>query len=580
MTSDMSIPKIDMNDSSLENPQSWSRIRSEKAATREEARSFSGLILSTSVSDIAILRAAQLLVYNYYIDNFDDLILKCLKSPREDIKSYASLLTIYSEFQKQQNEARFSTDPNNALVILTKKRIKDLRSLAKKTDLSLEAEVFGLNLLSTLLSRVGDRLAAMSLASEALFLSLPLKSAHLTAQSRMEFASCAMSEGATAVAFDEYIIVRQDERASRTQRLFSGINAAHIYIHMGLPDLAIELCNEIDIESPQSSAAVSQIREFALAVTGRLPSSHVLESRYTLNSRNLIHRLLHSLSSGNNNSDEFDDAEIQKTIANLELTSESGQAIVGWMLAFYSYKKSKYFLATKYISEIRQQSVLEALLINFLKLEIWIADSSYETDHPDEICKNVSELISVAGSQERQLGLLSIALHWHPIAAAFLGLSPYHIPYVQNAYTNAVLKIGQSVSAHQRNIPAILPYIQLSLKCLKLKADVRRDQSMDRKRIREALLSTRGEAQYLLPVVLPILLIHSYLKLSSSGSNKWYLSARNVFESYGIIPLSKRGGYLREESQKVYGLFESCLGREITFEELQLSLARLRKESK
>ena len=214
-----------------------------------------------------------------------------------------------------------------------------------------------------------------------------------------------------------------------------------------------------------------------------------------------------------------------------------GSGIGCWIVAFSAFWRGEHANAEAALRQVDASSSewydLRVLLAS-LRLELALALKPSEIS-VGEAVKELKEVFLEASSNPYACvrGLAERVLYWHPLAAAYMSLSPEPIEELRPA-THAILRLGNHNSVYDLSLRPVLA-AELALRAVNLDLDPHGDfkQASGPKvaEQRSSLIVKRGKVEFYRPYVSAINIVYG---LVSEGYTNL---AKRIAEEYQIAPI-------------------------------------------
>ncbi len=438
--------------------------------------------------------------------------------------------------------------------------LDEIRQSPLKTPFSVEAEVQLLLTQAEIHVEHQSYNRALDLASEAVLPSKWLKAPVLHLAVRLLFGLASLRSENLLDALEQYDFVAINAKPKSIQQRCATINSALIWLRLGDDELASELINAAVTEKPEDPIAASSL-QYIRATTGVLSATEAVKvcpsGNYDVQVR--AYQLL-ATNAGHPDADAL--RAILEMFRHWRPTSATVLPKIEWFQGLALLRLGQPLLAAQRVRHSSSRMPDVAMLLAGLKLEIALHFAGEDIAPVSQLCAEIRELFTKAPNSKTREGLARRLTLRHPIAAAFLALSPFSISEVADAAIPSVFKDGRSICVHGRGIPSRLPFVQTTLEAFGLNAQLSRDQHVERKRMRDALLVQRGDQWHLQPVVPPALIAYHLVRVAEMNGPTWHRLALEVARTHGLVPRTL-GGHLRVEREHLQKNLEALLAGEI-----------------
>ena len=243
-----------------------------------------------------------------------------------------------------------------------------------------------------------------------------------------------------------------------------------------------------------------------------------------------------------------------------------GHGIGCWIVAFAAYHRGEHSNAEAALRKVDVNSSEWydlRILLAALRLELALSLKSSEIV-VSEAVKELKAVFSEASLNPYASvkGLAERVMYWHPLAAAYLSLSPEPIEELRPA-TQSILRLGNHNSVYDLSLRPVLA-AELALRAVNLDLDPHREfkqaSGPNVAAQRSAFMMQRGEVEYYRPYVGAISIVYGFV---SEGHLEL---AKRVAEEYQIAPIMtskyKMLPILRELEHATYTLLSQELSPE------------------
>lgn len=572
-------PVLPLTEDMLSSPRAWGLWRQNQGLhgrsvedSLAELRAFTG--------DYAAIRT--LLLYSFKGEPFDETAHHyakiCLTSDVPSIRAFALVLLAHDDRYRyqaasHQSGPEISTAPAVNLIV---EQLHVIRASGSQNDFSLEVQAQLLYDLSVLHRELGHDTDSMNAASEGIFLSLPLGHVNLTSSLKMSFAYSAMGSGRSEEALQKYLEVSQTTGANLRQRLYSTLNVANLYLFFGDYPSALEVIRQASAEYPNRTE-VEITRQFVEAFCVTLPLDAEILSLKPQNN-GALNRALQLV--GHNELNPklklYDEA-----LAILKDVPESAaiyKSVARWLQAHCLFRTGKPFLAAQRIQGFDGASLVPVLrtLALALRVEMALHPDGYERDGLGEITRTLAQSFATLKNQAAAARLLTL---WYPTASAFLAMSPYSSSELVDEAMPAIFAAGRPVRVYGQGVPVKVTFVQITLEAFGIAAGLPRDTWSEEKRMRPAVVTTWGGAEWTRPVIPPALLIVNYLRLAEREGGLWRNAARQLEQTHGLIPETK-GEFLRQERRDFHDALMQLSTGDIDAKTFDRLVAKIQNEAR
>lgn len=570
-------PPHNLTAATLESPMDWGHWRLEQAA--QHCTYDEGIAALKRLSgEYVPIRILQL--YSVKGDPFDEdahrYARECLKSENVAIRAFALVLLSADERSRRMDSSaptvqEIGTEPAISMI---HEQLDLVRGSSPKTDFALEVQAQMLYDLSVLYRELGKEGESMKAASEGIFLSVPLGYTNLTSSLRMSYALSAMGCGKSQEALQQYLEVRKEPGSNMRQRLFSTLNVVNLYLFSGDYPSALEVVLEAEHEYPERPE-VGVTRQFVEGLAVLIPlDAEILP--FAVQSRSALNKALQIVGHSEINPKVtlYNDA-----LALLKDISESAaffRILTRWLQVHCLFRTGKPFLAAQRLSGFDASYPILRAFVLALRIEMALHPDGLERDSLGEFTRELSRSFDEFPNKAAASRLLTL---WYPTAAAFLAMSPYSVAELVDEAMPGIFADGRPAQIYGQSVPAKLPFVQATLEAFGVSADVPRDMSSERERMRAALTTSWGGSERTLPVIAPALLIVNFIRLSEREGGLWINAARQLERSHGLIPKTT-GTHLREERGVLHDALERLVSGETDTRAFDRTLTELRNHGR
>ncbi|MDP9766147.1 hypothetical protein [Deinococcus enclensis] len=577
MTSTPVKPLLQLTKETLESPRAWGQWRLDQASNKV-THDDSIAELKQLTGDYAALRILQL--YSVKGEPFGEdahaYAKACLKSDNPVIRAFALVLLAADErvtrmATSTQTAHEIDTEPAISMI---REQLDIIRASECKTDFALEVQAQILYDLSVLHREMGNEAESMKIASEGIYLSLPLGYTNLTSSLRMSYALSAMGSGKSQEALQKYLEVRNTPGANTRQRLYSTLNVVNLYVLSGDYPSALDIIRDAEQEYP-GSPEVGVTRQFVEGLSALLPLDAAILP-FPAQSRSTLNRALQIVSNSEMNPRAclYNDA-----LALLKDIPESAaffRIITRWLQVHCLFRTGKPFLAAQRLGDFDASYPILRLFLLALRIEMALHPDGYERDALGDLTRDLARSFEQLPNRCAAAKLLTL---WYPTAAAFVAMSPYSVAELADEAMPGIFADGRPAQIYGQPVPAKLPFVQATLEAFGIPADVPRDMSSERERMRAALTTTWGSSERTLPVIAPALLIVNYIRLAEREGGLWINAARQLEKMHGLIPKTT-GTHLREQRGTLHDALEGLITGEIDSRAFDRTLATLKNHAR
>lgn len=438
--------------------------------------------------------------------------------------------------------------------------LKAIRQSTVRTPFSIEAEV---QILLTqaeihVEQRAYDR--ALDLASEAILASKWLNAPALHDAARLIYGLASIRSENLSDALTQYELVVNTAGAKSIQGRYASINSALIWLRLGDDELASKTLETTLAEHPNDPTAASSLQYVRAAVGLLCEDEPVLacpSGNYDVQVR--AYQFL-ATNAGQPNAETL--RAILEMFRDWQPNAATVLPNIEWFQGLAWLRLGQPLLAAQRVRHSSSKMPDVAVLLAGLKLEIALHFEGEDIVPVPQLCAELRELFAKAPSPKARVGLARRLTLRHPVAAAFVALSPFSIPEVADAAIQSVFKDGRSICVHGKGVPTRLPFVQATLEAFGLNARLTRDEHVERKRMRDALLIQRGDQWQLLPVVPPALIVYHLVRVAETNGHAWHRLALELARTHGLVPRTL-GGHLRAEREHLQKTLEALLAGQI-----------------
>lgn len=523
--------------------------------------------LSREPSDIAQLRAARLLA-NVAQDQrrlLHSCLTTCLLSDDLAICMYAKALVVESDLWDEHGNDAFA---GPSLV----DALRQLNQLAQRDAFTLEATCQVLNVLSLLSLETRAYQDGQAFASEGLVLAVPLEVHTLSINLRLNHGLACLRLGQFDQAQADYRAVLSDPHAGPTARIFAMLNSSALHAMHG--EIKVALTQFAKVEDHRPGHAVAQVgTQYILALRGELSSDEEIIPcpDHNYDRITLALSLLQSAERMGRRTLIVDALDVLKA---WRPRAESLVPVVTWVQTVALLRQGKPFLAAQRIASARPVQPLFQVLVQAAKLDIALHFDGVDLEAPEFLSQELSEQLSRLATRDAREGVAELLMLWHPLASAFLAVSPYSTPEIMDAALPAIFVDGRPIQIYGRAVPSRLPFVQVTLHAFGLPSEIGRDQSAELTRLDAVTVISWGRLTRRLPILPPALLIYHLMRTGENAGSFWTAAARELARTNGTIPTTL-GSHLRSQRSKLHKLLDQLLQGELSAKQFKRHLATI-----
>ncbi|MFC4455148.1 hypothetical protein [Deinococcus sonorensis] len=529
--------------SEVENPAAYYRWRVQQRTSVQPNELAQALELLGTVA--ALIRAADL----YAVAGREQDSLRCVQqgAASQDPVIRAHALALLARHEAALEFANSAAPVNSAASLPSlQQALLEVRSQGRADPFALEAVVEVLITQAELHTEHRQYQEAMQCASEALLLSKVLDAAPLTLVARLGYATAAHRALHLQEASTHYRLIRESPDVGPRQKQYAALNAAAIQLLYGEDRQALNLLESLHTADP-TSPAVQTTWQYARGLCGLLDEEEPI-CPCPSNNYDQVNQALQLLNRHAGQPDEPALRAVIEALRQWQPNSATLGPVVRWLQGLALLKLGQPLLSAQRIAgQMSEAPAADALLLA-LQLDISLHPQGADLQPPAALCQAVQGVFDQLSSVDARNGLAARLALWHPVAAAFVAVSPHSVPELADAALPAVFRDGRPIHVYGQGVPARLPFVQLTLSAFGVDASLPRDQHAERDRMREVLcvVPPGGRHPRWRPVVPPAQLVFHLLRVAETEGALWRRTAEELATSHGLVPTT-HGASLREE---------------------------------